>query len=365
MFIDIARVNGPAIDAGPLRDWREILARENWLSPRHQRHDRLREFNLWGNLVSFFSVDQGYKLHGRKRHVLFMNEANQFSYDAFRQLNMRTDWRVIMDYNPYETENWIYDKVLVRNDAELFHSTFRDNPYLSPDLVREIEAMQYQDDWYWQVYGLGQRSANPAQVFRNFRVERMPEVLSDGVRDRAPKFMCLALDWGFSNDPTAVVALWEGLSKPITTPSGVTLNKPEVYVREMLYSTGLTNPEVSEKLKGIIKELKLTPSAPVVCDSADPKSIEEIRREGINAIGAIKGPDSVRMGIQLVNQHTLVVDPGSENWHKEARSYKYQQDKNGKILNEPVDKLNHLMDATRYGMDYHFNNRYTGVYAIG
>jgi len=109
----------------------------------------------------------------------------------------------------------------------------------------------------------------------------------------------------------------------------------------------------------------LTPSAPVVCDSADPKSIEEIRREGINAIGAIKGPDSVRMGIQLVNQHTLVVDPGSENWHKEARSYKYQQDKNGKILNEPVDKLNHLMDATRYGMDYHFNNRYTGVYAIG
>jgi phage terminase large subunit len=192
----------------------------------------------------------------------------------------------------------------------------------------------------------------------------MPEKLSDGTREREPKFMCLALDWGFSNDPTAVVALWEGLSREVKTQSGVILNKPEVYVREMLYQTGLTNPEVAEKLKGIIKELKLPESAPVVCDSADPKSIEEVRRAGINAVPASKGPDSVRMGIQLVNQHVHIVDPFSENWQKEARSYKYQMDKNGKVTNVPVDRMNHLMDATRYGDDYWFNNRYTGEYVI-
>jgi phage terminase large subunit len=366
LFIDITRVNGPAIDAGPLRDWREILMREGWLSPRHQRHDRLREFNMWGNMVSFFSVDQSYKMLGRKRHILYMNEANQYPFDSFMQLNMRTEWRVIMDYNPYETESFIYDKILTRPNAELFHSTYKDNPHLSPNLVKEIEAMEAQDNWYWLVYGLGQRAANPAQIFRSFRViDSIPETIDDGIRSRPIKPMCMGLDWGFSADPTAIVMLYEGAAREVKQSSGIVLSKPEVYIEEVLYQTQLTNPEIAEKIKQALQARNLPPDFMVVCDSADPKSIEEIRRAGINAWPCTKGADSVRMGIQLVQQYPLFVSSGSVNWIKESKSYKWQQDKNGKFLNAPVDLLNHLMDATRYGMDFYYNKRYTGQYAIG
>jgi phage terminase large subunit len=270
-----------------------------------------------------------------------------------------------MDYNPYETENWIYDKVLTRENAELFHTTYRDNPFLPAQQVAEIEAMEALDSWYWQVYGLGNRAANPAQIFRNFRAGEIPEEVSDGLRTRPVKALAGGLDWGFSADPTAVVLMWEGATKEVKTGSGLIISKPEIFIKEVLYRQGMTNPEIAQHLKEVIKEHKLKEDHPFICDSADPKSIEEVRRHGINAKPAQKGPDSVRQGIQLVQQFPIVVSSGSENWFKEGRSYKWMQDKNGNTLNTPVDKMNHLMDATRYAFEYEFGNKFTGKYVIG
>ncbi len=359
LFIDVTRVNGPAIEAGPLRDWRDILDRHGWLTERAQANPRLREYRMWGNTVSFFSVDQAYKMRGRKRDVLFMNEANRFSYDAFQQLNMRTTGRVIMDYNPDDVDHWLYDKVLTRANARLFHSTYRDNPFLPQSMVREIEAMKATDDWYWRVYGLGERAANPAQIYRAFtQVPALPEEVTDELgRTRPPKPLCIGLDFGFSVDPTAAVALYEGATRPGAP-------RPDVYVDQLLYQTGLTNPDLAALLREAMSARDLDPATPVVCDSADPKSIEELRRLGLNAWPSTKGADSVRQGIQLVQQFRLLVTQASGDWLKEAKAYKWTQDRNGRPLGKPVDAHNHLMDAMRYGLDYHYNRRYDATYAV-
>lgn len=360
LYIDICRTNGPAIDAGPLRDWRDILDREQWLTPRAAATPRNREFNLWGNKVSFFSVDQAYKMRGRKRDILYMNEANRFTYDAFQQLNMRTTRLVLMDYNPDDADHWIYDRVLTRDNAVLFHSTYKDNPFLPASLVDEIEALRELDDWYWKVYGEGLRAANPAQIVRTFRpVPAVPVELTDADgRTRAPKPLCVGLDFGFSVDPSAAVALFEGL---VSRDGGL---RPDVYCDQILYERGLTNPDLAKALLQAFDRRKMDRAIRVVCDSADPRSIEELRRNGINAVGATKGPDSVRQGIQLMQQFLLLPTSTSEDWLKEAKTYKWQQDRNGRTLPVPVDRNNHLMDATRYALDYWYNSRYDAQYAV-
>jgi phage terminase large subunit len=366
LYIDITRVNGPAIDAGPLRDWREILGRNGWLNERAARNPRCREYDLFGNTVSFFSVDQSYKMRGRKRDILFMNEANRFSYDAFHQLNMRTTKLMILDYNPDDVDHWIYDKILTRDNAQLFKSTYKDNPFLPKSLISEIEALQKTDNWYWRVYGLGERAANPAQIIRNYHIlDALPKSVTDEAgRDRPLRPAVIGLDFGFSADPTAAIVVYEGLTRPNVNGAYTGAEKPELYLQEILYLTGLTNPEIANLIKDKIKENGLSKSIPIICDSAEPKSIEEIKRLGLNVWPATKGPDSVRQGLQFMQQFKMHVTRNSENIISEFKNYKWAQDKNGKTLNSPIDKYNHLIDAARYAIDYYYNKRYTSEYAI-
>jgi phage terminase large subunit len=334
-----------------MRDFREIVVKNGWWNPGWV--ERRRKYELWGNEVRFMSIDQAYKLRGRKRHVLFLNEANRFPYDAWQQLFMRTTDRIIMDWNPDAEDFWGYELVDNRDDATLYRSSYKDNPFLPQTTIEAIESLKDHDPWYWQVFGLGERAANPAVIYRRWEVVKaLPEALEDDQgRSRAPKFIGAGCDFGFSADPSAVVLIWDGLDG-------------ELYCEEIVYETRLTNPELAERILAELDKRGLPANADVICDSAEPKSIEEMRRAKVNARPCHKGADSIRQGIQIVQQFKLHLI-GSENLQKELRSYRWSSDGAGRLTSKPVGGNDHAADALRYVVSWAKHSRFTGEYAIG
>lgn len=316
--ITISRKTLPSLRTSSMRDFFEILERMNLY--REGNHNKTEStYRLNGNLYEFISLDQPQKVRGRKRNILFINEANELTKEDFFQLNIRTTDKVIIDYNPSE-EFWVLDEVKPRTDADFHITTYKDNPFLPDSLVREIERLQEQDEWYWKVYGLGQMAAIQGVIFTNYEIQQFdPE---------EKELMGYGLDFGFSNHPTAMVE--------------VRMAEGELWLRQLIYERGLTNPDIARQ----IEELKI--ETEIIADLAEPKSIEEIARAGVLIRGANKGPDSVRAGIDKVRQWKLNIHPDSVDLIREVKSYKYKQDKDGNYINEPVKKYDHLMDALRY-----------------
>ena len=319
LLITVVRKSFPALRGSILRDFIEILNRENWYDARN--HNKTEQtYSLFGNKFEFISIDDQQKIRGRKRHVCFANEANELTLPEFRQLALRTigvpgGSAIILDYNPSDEYHWIYEEVIPRDDATFFKTTYKDNPYLQPEVIAEIERLKETDPNYWRIYGLGERGVNQAAVF------------TWEVGEIAGKRIGTGLDFGFTNDPTAVIDVYQ---------DGHTL-----ILHERLYSTGLTNPDIAEELDKLDVQT-------IIADSAEPKSIEELFRLGHNVKPARKGPDSVRQGIDIMRRHKLLVTAESTNLQKELRAYRWEQDKNGRNLNRPVDKDNHGIDAVRY-----------------
>ena len=340
--ITIARKTFPAIRASVMRDFFEILEREGIYNVNlHNKSEAT--YVLFGNLVEFISVDQPQKVRGRKRNILFVNEANELALEDWRQLTLRTTGipggpAIIIDYNPSDEFHWIYDHVLTRDDHEFFQTTYRDNPYLTPTTVAEIERLQDADPDYWRVYGLGERGVSRATILTHWK--QVPQV-PDGW-----KLMTVGLDFGYTNDPTAIVKVY-------TDGHGFCLD-------EICYATGLTNADISRTLK----EAEVGKTM-VVADSAEPKSIDDIHGHGINVHPARKGRDSVRSGIDFLRSRPLLITERSLNGIKELRNYKWKEDKNGRQINEPVDAFNHFIDATRYAITWNQTNPNFGQYALG
>jgi len=303
-----------------LRDFIEIITKEGYYDPAyHNKTENL--YHLFGNTWEFISVDESMKIRGRKRQIAFLNECNELNLEDFRQIILRTTERLILDYNPSDEFHWIYDEVIPRDDATFFKTTYLDNPYLSQETITEIERLRETDENYWRIYGLGERGASRETIFQTTSYTDLP----DGV-----KFVAYGLDWGYANDPTAVVS--------------VHVRGDELFVRELLYRGGMTNSDLAQELSDLdIKRHDL-----IVADSAEPKSIDEIHRFGFNIKPARKGPDSVRIGIDAMRRMKLHVHKDSFNTHKEFRNYKWKTDKNLRVLNTPVDEWNHAVDATRY-----------------
>ena len=197
--ITIARKTFPAIRASVMRDFFEILEREDIYNVElHNKSEAT--YILFGNMVEFISVDQPQKVRGRKRDILFVNEANELTLEDWRQLMLRTTGRAIIDYNPSDEFHWIYDHVLTRDDHEFFQTTYLDNPFLPEATVAEIERLKEADPDYWRVYGLGERGVSRATILTHWKqVPQVPE---------GWKLMCLGLDFGYTNDPTAIVKVY-------------------------------------------------------------------------------------------------------------------------------------------------------------
>jgi phage terminase large subunit len=319
-----------------MRDFLEILQRFEIYDEKYHNKTN-NEYTLNGNLVEFISLDQPQKIRGRKRNLLFINEANELYFEDWQQLVMRTTGKVIIDYNPSDAFHWIYDKVIPRDDCEFFKTTYKDNPFLEAEIINEIERLQNTDDDYWRIYGLGERGLSRATIFQFSIVDQMPE---------AAKFLSYGLDFGFTNDPTSLVKVFQ--------------EGENLYIHELLYHTNLTNDDISDKLQA----LEVDRYNVIFADSAEPKSIEELYRKRWNIKPTAKGADSVMAGIDMLKRYKIHVTKTSLNTIKEFQNYKWQEDKNGNLLNKPIDNFNHAIDATRYAVWNKLSKPNYGSYAV-
>ena len=304
---------------GAMRDFLNIMKDHNYfVDKRWDRTNYVYTFET-GSTLEFFSADQPGKVRGPRRDRLFINEANNVPYETFDQLEVRTKDFIILDWNPV-TEFWYYDMVANRTDVEHLVLTYKDNEALSQEIVASIEQRKDRKGW-WQVYGLGQLGEVEGKIYKDWAI--IDEV------DHHARLERYGLDFGYSNDPSALVAIY--------------YHNGGYILDEIMFLKGLSNKQIADTIKN-------QPQALVIADSAEPKSIDEIRSYGINIIPTEKGKDSVAHGIQLVQDQRISVTKRSTNIIKEYRNYLWMTDKDGKIINEPEHTFSHSMDAIRYGL---------------
>jgi len=331
LVISIVRKTLPSLKGSVMRDFFSILEQIGILYLGN--HNKAENTYYFGeHIVEFLSVDEPQKIRGRKRNICYINEGNELDYEDYQQLLMRTEDEMIIDFNPSDPIHWLYDEVISRDDCDTWITTFQDNKFLPKTLINEIERLRQKDPDYWRVYGEGQRAVlSKRQIFTNWTFIDFKDF---------PEFddVFYGLDFGYTNDPTAIVQ--------------ISKIKDTIYIHEICYRTGMTNRDISDflKQKGITDDL-------VVCDSAEPKSIQELKEFGILAVATEKGAGSINAGISLIKEFDIVVSKESENLIKEYQYYFWEQMKDGTIINKPVDKANHLMDALRYGIYTRFKNR--------
>lgn len=316
--LTIVRQSLPSIKGSVLRDFVDILSKLGIYSEdNHNKTEQIYQLN--GNTIEFVSADQPQKIRGRARTYLFCNEANELSYEAWMQLIMRTENKIIIDYNPSDLSSWIYDDVIPRDDADFYITTFRDNPFLPKELVEELERLKDADPNYWQIYGLGERGLSQDLIYTHYKTtEEMPE---EGET-------VYGLDFGF-NVPSALVK--------------VTFNEKKAYAKEILYETKLTTADLIERLA----DLGIDRYDEIYCDAAEPKTIEELARHGFNAKPANK---DVTEGIRTVKGTPLFIHQDSVNLLKELKNYRWKTDRNGNKLDAPVKFNDHITDALRYAI---------------
>jgi len=320
--ITLCRKTYPSLRASAMRDFIEILMNLGLYDENYHNKSN-SEIMLNGNLVEFIGMDQPQKIRGRKRDILFANEANELNIEDWRQLSLRTTERIIIDYNPSDEFHWIYDEVIPREDAEFFQTTYLDNPFLEKSVIAEIERLKRVDENYWRVYGLGERGQAKSLVFSYNECNQVPtdaELIGYG------------LDFGYSADPSALIAMYK--------------IGDDLYADELIYRVGMTNTDIAKT----IQSLNLSKYEPIWADSAEPKTIDELRRRGLNVKPTAKGRDSINIGIDMIRRNKLYLTSRSVIRIKELRNYKYHEDKQGNITNKPIDAFNHACDAMRYGI---------------
>ena len=281
-----------------------------------------------GSFIEFFSADQEAKLRGARRQVLYINEANNITFDSYHQLAIRTSDTIYIDFNPV-SEFWAHTEVLQEPDSQLIVLTYKDNEALPHSIKADIEAAQakaatsnYWANW-WKVYGLGEVGSLQGVVFDDWQQ-------IDAIDFAGDRLVAIGMDWGYTNDPTAVVAVYK--------------RGQSLVLHELMYKTGLTNQDIAEQLR----KLGISRAWQIIADSAEPKSIEEVHRLGFNIHAATKGQDSVRNSIDILKRHTLLVTRESTNLIKELRNYTWDTDRTGASLGVPIDRYNHAIDAVRY-----------------
>ena len=330
--LSIVRKTLPALKGSVLRDLKEILLKFD-LYDQNNWHSVDGYYQLGSNMIEWFSVDDETKLRGRKRDYLFINEATEVSYDEYIQLMLRTSDLTVMDLNPSLWKSWIYD-LEGEPDVNYNITTYKDNPFLSEVQVKEIEKLKDRDPNLWRVFGLGERGLPTKMVFSH---QQKYSTLPEG-----SKLLGYGIDFGFS-DPCTLLQVHK--------------NGDAIYCEELLYLKNITIPDFIYK----IKDTGINIKEDFICDSASPQSIEELRRQGINAKPVKK--NSILHGIDLIKRSNFFIHENSLNLDNELMNYVWKTDKNGNNLDEPVDNDNHLIDPLRYVLEMKmFRNTGTFVY---
>lgn len=319
-IISVVSESFPHLKRGAIRDFLSIMEDHNYFSPsKWNKTDYTYTFET-GSKIEFFSVDQPGKVRGPRRDVLFINEANNISYETYTQLEVRTKKIIWLDWNPV-SDFWWYSEVVPHANYDFITLTYKDNESLSPEIVKAIEARKYNKNW-WKVYGEGQLGEYEGMVYKGWT--QLDDVPEDARLKRK------GLDFGYTNDPTALIDVYVWNNSFIWD--------------ELLYRKGMSNKDISDVIRMGVDAL-------VVADSSEPKSIAEISSYGVSIIPSQKGQGSVLQGIQYVQDQTIYVTKRSVNIWKEYRNYLWMTDKDGKTINEPQDFMNHALDAGRYAME--------------
>lgn len=318
--LSIVRATLPALRGSVFVDFKDILMDMQIFEDKALNKTEMVYKFPNGSWVEFFSTDSEQKLRGRKRDILFINEANELSFIEFQQLQMRTERFTIIDYNPsFSDDHWI---CTLNEDPRTKHfiTTYKENPFLKQRIVDEIESLQWKNQTLWQVYGLGLRAIIEGLIFKNVTIV---DYIPEHVRKR-----WRGIDFGYSNDPTAICEV------------GILDN--DLYLNEICYRTEMLTSDIIKELNNLEPKLKL------ISESADPRLVQEIYRAGINIHPVKKFKGSIDAGINKMLEFNIFVTKNSYNAIKELKNYTYQQDKEGKWLNEPIDAYNHLIDSVRY-----------------
>jgi len=341
--ISVVSESIPHLKRGAIKDFKKIMrSTGRWRYDGWHGTD-LRYTFANGSYIEFFSADQEDKVRGPRRNILYINECNNISFETYHQLAIRTDIEIWLDYNPTH-EFWIHTELQDDEDAETLVLTYKDNEALSESIVKEIEKALYKgfhnltldnlfeekniksNYWsnWWRVYGLGLVGSLDGVVFNNWsQIDSIPKEAT---------IYSYGLDFGFTNDPTTLIAVYKYDNKLV--------------IDELIYQTRLLNSDIIRLCKEFTDG-----STFIVADSAEPKSIEEIKRGGIKIKAAEKGKDSINHGIDLIQQYELLVTSRSTNLIKELRNYTWDVDKQGNKLNKPIDDWNHSIDALRYSIE--------------
>ena len=320
--ISVVSESIPHLRRGAMKDFLKIMKLTHRYVDAHWNRSLLTYSFANGSYIEFFSADMDDKLRGARRNILYVNEANNVTFEAYLQLSIRTNKEIYIDFNPTQ-EFWAHTEVVLQDDAEFIILNYKDNEALDENIVKEIESAKekaktssYWENW-WKVYGLGQIGSLQGAVFNNWKqIDKIPE---------EAKLLGIGLDFGYTNDPTAIVEVYNWNGQRI--------------INELCYRSGMLNTDIA----------KILPSnVPIYADSSEPKSIDEIRRFGKTIRGVTKGKDSINYGIQVMQSQEYLVTSNSTNLIKELRGYIWDTDKSGTKLNKPIDYNNHGLDALRY-----------------
>lgn len=311
----------PHLRKGAMRDFLSIMQEHGYFKDdRWSKTDSTYTFES-GSKIEFFSTDQPGKVRGPRRDRLFANEVNNIPQETFEQLLLRTKQYAFADWNPVSEFFMYTDYIDKREDMDFIVLTYLDNEALDESIVGEIESRK-DNKQFWQVYGLGLLGEAEGRVYTGWQI--IDEIPHEARLER------YGLDFGYSNDPSAIVAIYY-------YNGGYILD-------EITYQKGLSNKQLADILKN-------QPLSLVVADSAEPKSIDELKLYGVNVIPVTKGRDSIVQGIQYVKDQKISITKRSVNGIKEYRNYLWKVDNDGRILNVPIDLWNHFLDATRYGFE--------------
>lgn len=340
--ISVVSESMPHLRRGCIRDFLKIMmATGRFDSARWNKSTHTYRFSN-GSFIEFFSADMGDKLRGARRNDLYINECNNVSFEAYTQLVIRTSGDVWLDYNPVAAF-WVDSELIGHDDVDVITLTYKDNEALSQTIIDEIESARekgktskYWANW-WRVYGLGMVGSLEGACIPDWtEIESLPS---------EARLLCLGLDWGYTNDETAIIGLYK-------------LNDGYIF-HELCYETGLLNSHISNKI------LSLGLDNPIIyADSAEPKSIAELKNLGHTILPTKKGADSIVNGLALINQQKIFVTSQSVNLINELSNYIWMKDKEGNKINKPIDKFNHAVDAIRYAVTMQLGNPHKGEYHL-
>lgn len=314
----------PHLKKGAIRDFINIMQDRHYFKDTLWNKTESTYTFETGSKIEFFSADQPARVRGPRRHILFINEANNISFETYTQLEIRTSEIIWLDWNPV-SEFWWYTDVAPKVDHDFLTLTYRDNEALNESIVKTIESRRGNKNW-WAVYGEGVLGEAEGRIYKDWKV--IDDIPHEARLER------YGLDFGYTNDPSACAAVYR-------YNGGYILD-------EVLYQCGLVNKQIADVLNNL-------PPSLVIADSAEPKSIDELRLYGINILPSQKGRGSVLQGIQNVQAQRISVTKNSTNLLKEYRNYLWQTDRDGKIINEPSPIWNHCfvgdtMIATSNGL---------------